>query len=127
MSRLTETGRASEDGPTETAHRSASTPNMRFVYTDAAELLSVLADTVVDFELADRVDRVAIDRGVASGVTLVYRHARLRDSWDEGGGARSGSSRYCDGGLGRSSRTRGQGKDSKRGKISGHHEVQCER
>jgi len=108
-------------------NRSASTPNVRLVYTVAAELLSVLADTVVDFEFADRVDRVAIDRGVASGVTLVYRHARLRNSWNEGCGARSGSSRYCDGGLGRSSRTRGQGKDSKRGKISGHHEVQCER
>ena len=48
-------------------NRSASTPNVRLVYTVAAELLSVLADTVVDFEFADRVDRVAIDRGVAVG------------------------------------------------------------
>ena len=62
MSRLTETGRASEDGPTETAHRSASTPNMRFVYAAAAERLSVLGDTAVDFEF---VDGVSIYRGVA--------------------------------------------------------------
>ena len=49
-------------------NRSASTPNVRLVYTVAAELLSVLADTVVDFEpvdRVDRVDRVAIHRGVA--------------------------------------------------------------
>ena len=41
-------------------NRSASTPNVRLVYTVAAELLSVLADTVVDFEFADRGDRVGV-------------------------------------------------------------------